>query len=134
MTEDNFLSISNLKKESHNSVLVRNIFVTKGYKKFDGKRIKGDLCYDAYYKEFVEDNSLKYTIYLYCYDLKEIVPDPDLLEFSFETQIESKRGVLGIESIQWDFTNCNNVPETIDFFEQRIEETWKIFGGNPFPC
>ena len=134
MTEENFLSINGLKKGDHNSVLVRNIFVSNGYKKFDGKRIKGQLCYDAYYKEFTEKDFLKYTIYFYCYDLKEIVQNSDLLEFSFETQIESKMGVLGIESIQWNFTDSRKASENIDFFEQRIEETWKIFGSKPFPC
>ena len=50
---ENFLSINNIKKgTSQVSDSFRKKLVEMGYRKFDGKPIKGEVCYDAYFKDF----------------------------------------------------------------------------------
>lgn len=124
-----------LKKDQSNSVILRSILSEKKYTKFDGKKLKGDLCYDAYFKEFLDEKGLRYTIYCYCYntkELKSLTDSYELLEFSFEVQIESIKGIIGFEAIQWDFTSGDKAKESIKYFEDKSEEIWKIFGSNHF--
>jgi hypothetical protein len=132
--EESFLSIDSLKTGSHDSYIFRNILVDHGYTKFDAKKFKGDLCYDAYFKDFRKGNDTKYTIFCYCYDLKEIMEDSDLFEFVFESQIESGRGIIGIESVQWDFTLTLEAKENLLYFQEKINKIWESFGENKFPC
>jgi hypothetical protein len=58
----------------------------------------------------------------------------ELFEFSFEVQIESDRGILGIESIQWDFRNPMNAKENLNYFQTKIEKIWQELGKKYFPC
>lgn len=111
----------------------RKKLIELGYHKFDGKPIKGQICYDAYYKDFNNGSELKYTIYCYCYDLKDMVDRPELFEFSFETQISAGLGMIGLESIQWDFRTEENAEFNIVFFEKKVDEVWKALGGINFP-
>lgn len=129
---ENSLYISDIQKGGCNSHIFRNILIENGYSKFNGIHIKGDLCYDSYYKDFRSENFLNYTIYCYCYDLKDLMDDPELFEFSFECQIESGRGIFGIEAIQWNFTNSNEAKKNLKFLEEKIEEIWKLMGSNKF--
>jgi hypothetical protein len=131
--EESSLSINDLKKNSLHSTFFRNLLLSNGYKKFDGKKLKGNYCYDAYYKDFEENKELSYTVYCYCYDLKNVVENPELLEFSFEVQIDTERGILSFESIQWDFTKANYAKENLKYFESKCEEIWKVFGSKKFP-
>jgi hypothetical protein len=130
---ENSLYISDIQKGSNNSHIFRNLLVDYGYIKFEGKTLKGDNCYDAYYKYFKTGEDLKYTIYCYCYDFKNILDDPELFEFVFESQIESERGIIGIESIQWDFTNTNEAKSNLIFFQEKIEMIWTSLGSKKFP-
>lgn len=104
-----------------------------GFSKFDTGKNKGDFCYAGYYKFVKSGEDLKYVIYCYCYDFKEIMKDPELLEFSLECQIESEKGIFGLESIQWDFTNPETAKQNLDYYQQKIEEIWKVLGSNRFP-
>jgi hypothetical protein len=60
--------------------------------------------------------------------------DSDLFEFVFESQIESGRGIIGIESVQWDFTLPLEAKENLLYFQEKINTIWESFGGNKFPC
>jgi hypothetical protein len=131
---EGFLSICELQTGSPNSYIFRNILVSEGYSRFDGQKIKGEFCYDSYSKEFLDGNNLKYTIYCYCYDLAKVMENSELFEFSFEVQIESDRGILGIESIQWDFRNPMNAKENLNYFQTKIEKIWQELGKKYFPC
>lgn len=130
--EENSLYINQIQKESHNSVLFRNLLVSKKYRSFDGKKLKGDLCYDAYYRDFTNESGLKYTIYCYCYDLKGITENPEVFEFSLEVQIETERGIIGFEAIQWDFRDIKIAENNLKYFESKSEIIWKEFGGKNF--
>lgn len=130
---ENFLFIKDLQIGSSHSHIFRNILVESGYSKFDAKSIKGDICYDAYFKDFKIDNELKFTIFCYCYELKGIVDDPELLEFELECQIETHRGVIGIESVQWNFTNYSDAKTNLEYFEDKINLFWTSVGSHFFP-
>jgi hypothetical protein len=130
---ENSLCISEIKKGSKKSHVFRNILIEFGYSKFDSSGLKGEFCYDSYYKDLKLENELKYTLYCYCYDLKEIMEDPELFEFSLECQIESEKGVLQIESVQWNFINPISARENLKYFENRIESIWEILGSKKFP-
>jgi hypothetical protein len=130
---ENSLSINNMKKGSDVSDSFRKKLIELGYRKFDGKPIKGEICYDAYFKDFNSEDKLKYTIYCYCYDLKEIVENPEIFEFSFETQINAGAGMIGLESIQWDFRTNESSEFNISFFEKSVEKVWESLGGRNFP-
>lgn len=132
MQEKNSLSINQIQKGSNTSIFLRALLVSKKYKNFDGAKLKGEFCYDAYYKDFQNESGLKYTIYCYCYDLKSIVEDPELFEFSLEVQIESEKGIIGFEAIQWDFRTPQRATENLEYFESRAETIWQQFGGKPF--
>jgi hypothetical protein len=60
--------------------------------------------------------------------------DSDLFEFVFESQIESGRGIIGIESVQWDFTLPSEAKENLLYFQEKINKIWESFGENKFPC
>jgi len=130
---ENFLSINNMQKGTLVSDSFRKKLVELGYHKFDGKPIKGQICYDAYYKDFNNGDDLKYTIYCYSYDLKDIVDKPELFEFSFETQINAGLGIIGLEAIQWDFKSEENAEFNILFFEKKIDDVWRSLGSIKFP-
>lgn len=130
---ENFLSINNMQKGTSVSDSFRKKLVELGYHKFDGKPIKGQICYDAYYKDFSGESDLKYTIYCYCYDLKDIVDKPELFEFSFETQISAGLGIIGLEAIQWDFKTEESAEFNIQFFEKKVDDVWKALGSINFP-
>jgi hypothetical protein len=127
------LSINNIQKTTPVSDSFRKKLVELGYRKFDGKPIKGEICYDAYYKDFNVEKELKYTIYCYCYDLKGMLDNPELFEFAFETQINAGAGVIGLEAIQWDFRTEESSEFNIRFFENRVDAVWKSFGSIKFP-
>lgn len=59
--------------------------------------------------------------------------EPELLEFGLECQIESEKGIIGLESVQWNFINLNEVKSNIEYFEKKIDEIWKILGNKNFP-
>lgn len=80
------------------------------------------------------DKDLKYTIYCYCYDLKDIMEDPELFEFCFECQIETGKGVVGIESVQWNFTNPAESKINLEYFQEKVDIIWKSFGSKKFPA
>jgi hypothetical protein len=130
---DNFLFIDELQKGTDTKGFFRNLLVSKKYTKFDAKKIKGDVCYDAYYKDFENDKGLKYTIYCYCYDFKDLIDNPENFEFIFEVQLNTGRGVIGIETIQWDFQTNPKSLINIEFFENKIEQIWKNFDSLNFP-
>lgn len=111
----------------------RKKLVEFGYRRFDGKKLKGDICYDAYFKDFMNGNDLGYTIYCYCYDLTGIIENPEIFEFSFEVQINAGIGMIGLESIQWDFRTEENAEFNIEFFEKKVNDVWKALGGINFP-
>jgi len=130
---DNFLFIDELQKGTDTKGFFRNLLVSKKYTKFDAKKIKGDVCYDAYYKDFENGKGLKYTIYCYCYDFKDLIDNPENFEFIFEVQLNTGRGVIGIETIQWDFQTNPKSLINIEFFEKKIEEIWEKFDSLNFP-
>lgn len=130
---ESFLSINNMQKGTPLSDSFRKKLVEMGYRKFDGKPIKGEICYDAYYRDFKNGEDSKYTIYCYCYDLKDLVDRPELFEFSFETQINAGLGIIGLEAIQWDFKTEKNAMFNIQFFEEKIDDIWKSLGSIKFP-
>ena len=137
MEKENSLSLNDLKRDQSKSVIFRRILNEKKYLKFDGSRLKGELCYDSYYKEFFDEKGLRYTIYSYCYnikDLKNLVENSELLEFSFEVQIESLKGIIGFEAIQWDFSSEEIIMNNVNYFEEKCEEIWKLFGSKCFPA
>lgn len=131
---ESFITIDGLHTGSPNSYIFRNILISGGYTKFDGEKIKGEFCYDAYLKEFKESKNLKYTIYCYCYDLRKIMEDPELFEFVFEVQMETERGIIGIETVQWNFIHPIDAKENLYYFESKIQKIWKELGGKNFPC
>lgn len=130
---ENLLSINNIKKVSDVSDSFRKKLVEIGYRKFDGKPIKGEICYDSYHKDFSDDEGLNYTIYCYCYDLNGIVENPEIFEFSFEVQINAGAGMIGLESIQWDFRTEEDAIFNIEFFESKVNDVWKALGSIKFP-
>jgi hypothetical protein len=130
--KENFISVDDLSKNLGYSQIFRNFLCSRGYTKFDGKKLKGDFCYDAYYKDFFEDSDLKYTIYCYCYDLKGLVETPEVLEFSLEVQIESLEGVISFETTQWDFRIKYEAERKMEYFEKSCDDIWKIFGSKKF--
>jgi hypothetical protein len=131
---ENFLFIEELQKGTDPSGFFRKLLVFKKYTKFDGKKIKGEVCYDAYYKEFSNEKGLKYTIYCYCYDYKGLIDNPENFEFCFEVQLDTGRGIIGIETIQWDFGTNPKSLINIEFFEKKIEEIWEKFDSLNFPA
>jgi hypothetical protein len=130
---ENFLLIEELQKGTDPSGFFRKLLVFKKYSKFDGKKIKGEVCYDASYKDFENEKGLKYTIYCYCYDYKGLVDNPENFEFCFEVQLNTGRGIIGVEAIQWDFGTNPNSLINIEFFEKKIEEIWEKFDSLNFP-
>jgi len=130
---ENSLSINKIQKGSDVSGEFRKKLVERGYKKFDGKPIKGEICYDAYYKDFSLEEKLKYTVYCYCYDLKDMVPNPEQFEFSFEVQLNAGIGIIGLEAIQWDFKTIESSELNIILFEKKVDDVWKALGGIEFP-
>lgn len=128
------LSINNIKKgTSPVSDSFRKKLVEMGYRKFDAKSIKGEICYDAYFKDFNSDDSADYTIYCYCLDLNGIVPNPEFFEFSFEVQLNAGIGIIGLEAIQWDFKTEESAEFNIIFFEEKVRDVWKALGSKKFP-
>jgi len=130
---ENSLSISKIKKSSLISESFRKKLVEVGYRRFDGKKLKGDICYDAYFKDFMNGKDLGYTLYCYCYDLTGIIENPEIFEFSFEVQINAGIGMIGLESIQWDFKTEENAEFNIEFFEKKVNDVWKALGAINFP-
>jgi hypothetical protein len=130
---ENFLSIDKIKKGSQISDSFRKKLIEIGYHKFDGKSLKGQICYDAYYKDFNDEENLKYTIYCYCYDLDGMVEKPELFEFAFEVQINAGVGIIGLEAIQWDFRTEESSILNIKYFEKKVDDVWKSLGGINFP-
>jgi len=130
---ENFLFIEELQKGTDTSGFFRKLLVFKKYIKFDGKKIKGEVCYDAYYKDFQNEKGLKYTIYCYCYDYKGLVDNPENFEFCFEVQLNTGRGIIGVEAIQWDFGTNPKSLINIEFFEKKIDEIWEKFDSLNFP-
>lgn len=59
--------------------------------------------------------------------------DPELFEFSLECQVESEKGVLQIESVQWNFINTITARENLKYFEEKISSIWEILGSKKFP-
>ena len=130
---ENFLFIEELQKGTDTSGFFRKLLVFKKYIKFDGKKIKGEVCYDAYYKDFQNEKGLKYTIYCYCYDYKGLVDNPENFEFCFEVQLNTGSGIIGVEAIQWDFGTNPKSLINIEFFEKKIDEIWEKFDSLNFP-
>jgi len=133
MMKENFLSIDKMQKGSEVSDFFRKKLVEIGYHKFDGKPIKGEICYDAYYKDFGDEEGLNYTIYCYCYDLKGMVENPEIFEFAFEVQLNAGLGIIGMEAIQWDFRTIQDSILNVRYFEKKIEDVWEALGKIKFP-
>jgi hypothetical protein len=131
--KENSLSLKNLQRDDQISVLFRNHLVSIGYTRFDGTEMKGPLCYEGYFKDFFTEGELSYTIYCYCYDLRGVIDDPGRFQFIFESQIESERGIIGFESVQWQFETFSKGQENLEYFEFQVESYWKIAGSKKFP-
>ena len=84
-------------------------------------------------RTFRTKKGLKYTIYCYCYDYKGLVDNPENFEFCFEVQLNTGRGIIGVEAIQWDFGTNPKSLINIEFFEKKIDEIWEKFDSLNFP-
>lgn len=131
--KENSLDLRTLQRDDQVSVLFRNHLISNGYTRFDVAEMKGPLCYEGYFKDFSVDGKLSYTIYCYCYDLRGIIEDPSRFQFIFESQIESERGIIGFESVQWQFETFSKGQENLEYFESQVESYWKISGSKKFP-
>ena len=131
--KENSLDLRTLQRDDQVSVLFRNHLISNGYTRFDVAEMKGPLCYEGYFKDFSVDGKLSYTIYCYCYDLRGIIEDPSRFQFIFESQIESEKGIIGFESVQWQFETFSKGQENLEYFESQVESYWKISGSKKFP-
>jgi hypothetical protein len=59
--------------------------------------------------------------------------NPGLFEFGIESQIETELGIIGIESVQWDFSSEQKILTNIIGFEALVNMNWKNLGEKPFP-
>jgi hypothetical protein len=48
-------------------------------------------------------------------------------------QLNTGRGIIGVEAIQWDFGTNPDSLINIEFFEKKIEEIWEKFDSLNFP-
>lgn len=131
---ENTILISSIQKNVSFSAIFRNYLVSQGYEKLNNNEIKGDLCYDSYYKDFLDDvGNIGFTVFCYCYDLREIVEDHEKYQFVFESQMESGRGIIGIETIQWVSKDLEEAIINVKYFENKNWEIYKIMGSFPLP-
>ena len=126
----NSLSISKIQEGSDRISHFKNTLVGRGFQKFDASDLNKSYCYDAYSKEFLEGDRLKYIIICYFYNLKGVYEFPEAFEFSFETQIETDMGIISIESTQWVLTAKEKSDALIDYFHDKAESMWKLTGKN----
>lgn len=129
----NSLSLNKIKKDLTRSEKIRELLLSLGYSPFNAKNIKGDKCYSGYYKEFFNGADYIYSIYCYCYDLTGLVDNPEMFEFGLETQLETERGLIGLESVQWIFKNTEEAFNNIRYFENLVNNNWIFTGSNKFP-
>jgi len=129
----NSLSLNKIKKDLTRSEKIRELLLSLGYSPFNAKNIKGDKCYSGYYKEFFNNSDYIYSIYCYCYDLTGLVDNPEMFEFGLETQLETERGLIGLESVQWIFKNTEEAFNNIRYFENLVNNNWIFTGSNKFP-
>lgn len=129
----NSLSLNKIKKDLTRSEKIRELLLSLGYSPFNAKNIKGDKCYSGYYKEFFNDSDYIYSIYCYCYDLTGLVDNPQIFEFVLEAQLETERGLIGLESVQWIFENKEEAFNNIRYFENLVNNNWIFTGSNKFP-
>lgn len=124
------LSFSKIQKNSDRISHFKNVLIRNNYYKFDYSRLNKNYCYDAYSKEFLNGDKLKYIIICYFYNLKGIYEFPEAFEFSFETQIETDMGIINLESTQWVLTTKERSESLIHYFQDKSESMWKITGKN----
>lgn len=129
----NSLSLNKIKKDLTRSEKIRELLLSLGYSPFNAKNIKGDKCYSGYYKEFFNNSEYIYSIYCYCYDLTGLVDNPEMFEFVLEAQLETERGLIGLESVQWIFKNTEEAFNNIRYFENLVNNNWIFTGSNKFP-
>lgn len=128
--------IENIRKNISFSAVFRTYLISVGYEKLssDIKNIKGEFCYDSYYKDFLDaSGKLKYTTFCYCYDFREVIDSYEKYQFIFEAQVECGRGILGIESIQWESENLEESIINIKYFEDSTEKIYKSLGEYKLP-
>ena len=133
MTEKNSLSLNLLNQKKTKSEVFRSLLISNGYKRFNGTENKGTRCYDSLCKEFFHNGKYSYSIFCYCYNLRGVVDNPDLFEFGIESQIETELGIVGLESVQWDFLSEQKILTNIIGFEALVNMNWKNLGEKPFP-
>jgi len=129
----NSLSLNDVKKDLTRSEKIRELFISIGYKPFSAKEIKGEKCYSAYYKEFYNESDYIYSIYCYCYNFNGLIENPEKFEFVLESQIETEKGLIGLESVQWLFGNKEEAFNNIRYFENLVKKNWIFGGSNKFP-
>lgn len=133
MTEKNSFSLKTLNQKKTNSELFRSLLVANGYKRFSGTENKGTRCYDSLCKEFFNEGEYIYSVFCYCYNLKGVIENPELFEFGLESQIDTELGIIGIESVQWDFTTEQKSLRNVIGFEALVNMNWKNLGEKIFP-
>ena len=130
----NSLSLNDVKKDLTKSEKIRELLLSMGYNPFNAKELKGEKCYSAYYKEFYNDNNdYKYSICCYCYNFSGLVENPEAFEFVLESQLETNKGLIGIESVQWIFNDSEQAFNNIRYFENLVDNNWIFGGSNKFP-
>ena len=129
---ENTILISEIQKNVSFSAVFRNYLISIGFGKLSNYEIKGEYCYDGYYKDYFNSSgNIAFTIYCYCYDLREILDVYDKLQFVFESQMESSRGIIGIETIQWVSDGMKDAITNLKYFEEKNIEIYKIMGSIP---
>ena len=130
----NSLSLNDVKKDLTKSEKIRELLLSMGYNSFNAKELKGEKCYSSYYKEFYNDNNdYKYPICCYCYNFSGLVENPEAFEFVLESQLETNKGLIGIESVQWIFNDSEQAFNNIRYFENLVDNNWIFGGSNKFP-
>lgn len=125
--------MKDLNQKKTNSEKFRSLLVANGYKRFPGTENKGTRCYDSLCKEFYNNGEYIYSVFCYCYNLKGIIESPELFEFGLESQIDTELGIVGIESVQWDFSTEQKSLRNVIGFEALVNMNWKNLGERPFP-
>ena len=59
--------------------------------------------------------------------------DPEAFEFVLESQLETNKGLIGIESVQWIFNDSEQAFNNIRYFENLVDNNWIFGGSNKFP-
>lgn len=132
---ENTILISEIQKNVSFSAVFRNYIISIGYSKLPTQdiKIKGDFCYDGYYKDFKDsDGNLIYTIYCYCYDFREVIDQYEKMQFIFESQLQTVCGIIGMETIQWVSEDLEKSIINLRSFEKSTQKTSEALGKIKF--